>query len=1043
MIEGIYEDIINNKIIKELNSDNETFLIGKEKLDGEEAKILLSQYIASVVKKALQYIRSDNIENDEYLLKQVNICNEIIELLKSSINESDFEELKIIETAEILTYVYSKMNNYTKEIIRPMTSISQTSLFTGSKYEPNMLEELKKEIVSSDEIEMLISFIKWSGLRCIIDELKEFTNKGNKLKIITTSYMQATDFKAIEELGKLNNTEIKISYDVDRTRLHAKTYVFKRNSGFTTAYVGSSNMSNVALTSGLEWNIKISEKESFEIIKKIDATFETYWNDNNFTEYLDEEESKNMLKAALNKTKLNQNDMTFDFDIKPYSYQKEILENLQAEREVFGRHKNLIILATGTGKTVISAFDYKEFKKNNKNARLLFVAHREEILKKSRDTFRYVCKDLNFGELLVGNNKPDSIDNLFVSIQSFNSTDLTKITTPDFYDYIIIDEFHHAAAKSYQKLLQYYKPKILLGLTATPERMDGKDIFKYFDHSIASEMRLSEAIDNKLLSPFQYFGVSDFVDLSNLKWTRGGYDRAELENIYVFNEEKAKKRANNIIYSTIKYVDDIENVKGLGFCVSIKHAEFMSEEFNKSGIQSIYLTGNSSKEDRETAIERLVNGEIKFIFTVDIYNEGIDIPEINTVLFLRPTESLTIFLQQLGRGLRLCKDKECLTVLDFIGQSNKSYKFSEKFRALIGKTRKSIEQYVKEGFVSLPKGCYIKLEKQTKEYVLRNLKELKNNKDSLISKIKSFENDTNKELSLVNFLEHYEISIKEFYKNNRTFSRLCVDAGISKEFLCDNEEFISKRIPSLLSIDSPKFLNFAIKYISNTEIKLFQEEEILRNMLYYTFYSNSPQKLGLKSIKEGIEKIVLTDNYRQELIQILKILYEKINCKPIKNDYNFICPLEVHCNYTQSQILSGLQYYTEDFYGPMLEGVRYFKDKNTDVFFVTLNKTEKEFSTATLYEDYAINEKLFHWQTQNNAAGNSLTVQRYINSRTNTKVSLFVRDYKMENGKVSPYIYLGECEYVNHSGNKPVSFIWRLKNTIPAKFISSANKNVL
>ena len=1041
MKNGIYEEIINNKILKEIN--NEELLIGKEKLDSEEAKNILTQYIANITKTALKYIRDDIKNSNEYLLKQIEICNDIIELLKEKLQDKEFEELKISESAEVLTYVYLRMNNtnFNNEIIRPETSISRTSLFTGSKREPNLNEEMKKEIASADEICMLVSFIKWSGLRTILDELKAFTSSGKKLKIITTSYMEATDFKAVEELSKLSNTEIKVSYDTERTRLHAKSYVFKRDNGFTTAYVGSSNMSNVAMTSGLEWNVKLSEKESFEIITKINATFETYWNDPIFETFDNSEESRRVLKSALNKSKKTENDMTFEFDIKPYAYQKEILENLDAEREIFGRYRNLVVAATGVGKTVISAFDYKKFRENNQRARLLFVAHREEILKKSRDTFRYICKDLNFGELLVGNNKPESIENLFVSIQSLNSSKLLERTSPDFYDYIVIDEVHHGAAYSYQKLLEYYKPKVLLGLTATPERMDGADITKYFDKRMAYEMRLPEAIDNKLLCPFQYFGVSDFVDLSNFKWTRGGYEVSELENVYVLDTEIAKRRAKDIITNTIKYVDDIDNVKGLGFCVSIKHAEFMAEEFNNAGIPSIALTGDSKKDIRESAGIKLRTGEIKFIFTVDLFNEGVDIPEINTVLFLRPTESLTIFLQQLGRGLRLCDGKECLTVLDFIGQSNKNYKFSDKFRALIGKTKQSVENYVKNGFSALPKGCFIKLEKQAKEYVLRNIKDLKNNRDVLIGKIKYFKNDTGKELTLKNFLEYHNIPIEEFYKGNRTFSRLCAMAEVIPDYECDNEEFISRRIPTLLSMDSPKLLEFAIRYLNDTSINLIHEEVILRNMIYYTIYTGAPSKFGYGSVKEGIEKLIENEHYKNEILEILNILYEKINCVPIKNSYDFECPLEVHCSYTQTQILAGLEYYTEEFYGPMLEGVRYFKDKDLDIFFITLNKSDKDFSEATLYEDYAISENLFHWQSQHKDTQESKNVKRYIESKG--RVSLFVREYKSIDGKACPYIYLGECTHVSHEGNKPVSFVWKLKNPIPGKFISEANKNVL
>ena len=1041
MKNGIYEEIVNNKILKDINDDN--LIIGKEKLDAEEAKNILTQYISNITKTALKYVRDDCKEPEEYLLKQIEICNGIIDLLKENLQDNELDELKISQSAEVLTYVYSKINNtsFNNEVIRPETSIARTSLFTGSKKEPNLNEEMKKEIVSSDEICMLVSFIRWSGLRTILEELKTFTESGKRLKIITTSYMGATQVKAVEELAKLPNTEIKISYDTERTRLHAKAYLFKRESGFTTAYVGSSNMSNAAMTSGLEWNVKMSEKESSDIITKINATFETYWNNAIFETYDNSEESKLRLYHAQKKNKTNENGMSFEFDIKPYAYQKEILENLQAERKIFNRNKNLVVAATGVGKTVISAFDYKTFRDENPRARLLFVAHREEILKKSRDTFRYICKDLNFGELLVGNNKPDSIENLFVSIQSLNSSKLLERTTPDFYDYIVIDEVHHGAAKSYQKLLEYYKPKVLLGLTATPERMDGADITKYFDKRMAYEMRLPEAIDNKLLCPFQYFGVSDFVDLSNLKWTRGGYETSELENVFVLNTEIAKRRAKEIIQNTIKYVDDIENVKALGFCVSIKHAEFMAEEFNKAGITSVAITGDTAKEIRNDVSRKLIKGEIKVIFTVDLFNEGVDIPQINTVLFLRPTESLTIFLQQLGRGLRLCEGKECLTVLDFIGQSNKNYKIVDKYRALIGKTNQSVENYVKNGFSQLPKGCFIKLEKQAKEYVLRNIKGLKNNKDVLIGKIKYFENDSGKELNLKNFLEYNNIEINEFYKNNRTFSRLCAISNVISDFECDNEDFLSRRIPNMLEIDSPKLLKFAIKYINNPNIEMNKENTILRNMLYYTFYVGTPKKNGFNSIEEGIMKLVENNNFKKEILEILNILFEKINCIPIKNSYDFECPLEVHCTYTQTQILAGLEYYTEEFYGPVLEGARYIKDKDLDIFFITLNKSDKEFSESTLYEDYAINENLFHWQSQNRDTQESKNIQRYINS--NGRVSLFVREYRKVDGKACPYIYLGECRHVSHQGNKPVSFVWRLNNSIPGKFIAKANKNIL
>lgn len=671
--DGLYEQIINKGLETELASTDKRSTTAP--IDRAEASKILAKYIAEVVEKGL-----DNVaDNGGDVHAQVALANRIISTIIHETKENELGKMTVAEQAEQLLALFDKKNsilalNEKAAIIRPETSIAQSSLFTGAIHEPQMFTELKKEIISCNRIDMLVSFIKWSGLRLIIDELTTFTKNGGELRIITTSYMGATDVKAIEELRKLPNTKIKVSYDTKRTRLHAKTYVFYRDTGFTTAYVGSSNLSNAAISSGLEWNVKVTKKDLPETIDKIEATFESYWNSNEFEYY--NEEQKERLSRALKAEKYfdSNNAEVYTMDIAPYSYQQEILDKLEAERKVRGYHRNLVVAATGTGKTVISALDYKRFRKHNpeKPCRLLFVAHREEILKQSMYTFRAVLKDANFGDMFVGSYKPESIDNLFISIQTFNSQSFTEKTTSDFYDYIIVDEFHHAAAPTYQKLLSYYHPQILLGLTATPERMDGKSILPYFNNRIAAEIRLPEAIDRKLLCPFQYFGVTDTVDLDHLKWAAGGYDKGELSRVYTLSGITANRRADLVVSSLLKYVTDIDDVKGLGFCVTVEHAEFMSNYFNARGIPSMFLTGHSPDEERKAAKNRLVKGEVRFIFVVDIYNEGVDIPEVNTVLFLRPTESLTVFLQQLGRGLRLSEDKECLTVLDFIGQANKS-----------------------------------------------------------------------------------------------------------------------------------------------------------------------------------------------------------------------------------------------------------------------------------------------------------------------------------------------------------------------------------
>ncbi|WP_211748453.1 DEAD/DEAH box helicase [Paenibacillus sp. Marseille-Q4541] len=1052
MKQGLYEQVINqitNLQLDELNTNEYT--IGREGMDPEEARLILSSYISIVTRKALKMVREQISDNKEALLAQIRACNDMIITLKNNLDEREFDDLQISEQGEVLTHIYSKINTIraVKDIkeLRPVTPMSQSSLFTGSKAEPELMNELKHEIISADRIELLVSFIKWSGLRCLMEEFRQFTDRGGKLRVITTTYMEATDYKAVMELSKLPNTEIKISYDIERTRLHAKAYMFHRDTGFTTAYIGSSNLSNPALTSGLEWNIKITEKDSYDVLKKIEATYESYWHDRDFKSFSGaDEQDVNQLKLALRRSKdlVENKNGTFSFDIMPFEYQKEVLEKLDAQRKIYGEMRNLVVAATGVGKTVISAFDYKRFRKENGGkARLLFVAHREEILNQSRDTFRYIIKDLNFGELHVGRHKADEIDHLFISIQSFNSMKLSEMTTPNFYDYIVVDEFHHAAAPSYQKLLNYYDPKILLGLTATPERMDGADILEYFNHSIAAEIRLTDAIDRKLLSPFQYFGIADMVDLSKVKWTRRGYDMEELENLYTNN----KIRVAQILNSLKRYVTDLNEVKGLGFCVGVEHANYMAKVFNESGIPSLALHGGSSTMEREQAKQLLVSGQIKLIFVVDLYNEGVDIPEINTVLFLRPTQSLTVFLQQLGRGLRLAEGKECLTVLDFIGQAHQDYNFQEKFRAMIGRSRHSIQYYLENGFSHLPRGSYIELEKQAREYVLRNVKQARINRRSIVQRMKYFESDTRLTLTIKNFTNYYGMSLYELYggrSGKRLFREMMVEAGVKEAFTMDGLEDIKGRIPAILSINSRRWLHFLLRYINEGYEPITEEEQLMIQMFYYTFYRSEPSKRGFNSTKEAIQYILACKEFKEEIVEILTYNLEHIDFVDLPNTFPFACPLDVHCSYTTDQVMAAFGYYNEEKAPAFREGVKHFEDKMLDIFIFTLNKSDKDFSPSTLYEDYAINERLFHWQSQSRTSAESGTAQRYIHHRElGHQIALFVREYKEENQFTSPFIFLGEANYVSHSGTKPVSFVWELKEEMPAALVPVANKVIV
>ncbi len=1036
---GLYEQLINKLVSNKLDSlDSQKFHISETILDKEEASQYLSLYLAETIKYAL-----NEIKEKDRPLRQIEISNKIITLLAKELKSLDLTENLIENEGRILEAVFSKSNfpysnlkDRLKEIT-PYTRLSQSELFTGNNTGISLESEIKKEILSADEICWLVSFIKYSGIRIFKKELEEFTNSGKKLKIITTSYMGATDIKAVEYLASLPNTEIKVSYNVEHERLHAKAYLFLRNSGFHTGYIGSSNLSRSALTNGLEWNLKVTTQEIGHIIDKFQKTFETYWEDLEF-EFYDKGKDRAKLINSLKRQK-NQgiSQITTFFDLKPYPYQEEILSKLDSERIIHKRNKNLLVAATGTGKTVISAFDFKKFRNSNPNSKFLFVAHRKEILEQAQKTFQHVLKDSNFGELWVGGYEPEKYDQLFASVQTLNSR-LKKLELgEDFYDYIIVDEVHHIKADSYRPILRRFNPRILLGLTATPERMDGGDITEDFHNKIAAEIRLPEALNRKLLSPFQYFALSDSIDLTNVSWKNGKYEIKELTKLYTEND----RRVADILKNCEEYLTDVNDVQALGFCVSQEHAKFMASKFTLAGLKADYLiSGNSS--DRSILRDRLSEMEINYLFVVDIFNEGVDIPEIDTVLFLRPTESLTIFLQQLGRGLRLAENKDCLTVLDFVGNARPEYDFEHKFRALIGKTHTSVIKEIEDEFPHLPLGCSIVLEKKAKEIILKNIKEATEfRRPQLIQKIKKFKHHSTRTLNLSNFLEFHHLNIEQVYKKG-SWSRLCAEAEIIEDFSEPNEREISNFISNrLISCNSVSYLYF-IQGLCETNFEVPEESEIDRLsalMFHYDIWQKSGTDSGFDSLQESLKQILKNPVMVREILEVVKYTIENIDFveKPI--DLGFAFPLKIHSRYNRNQILVAIRRHKFEKAKPSREGSSYEKSINTEALFVTLKKSDKEYSPTTMYEDYALNKHLFHWQTQNSASPNTPKGQAYINSEK--KVLLFVREQnKDEYGFTMGYVFLGETIFQKYSGEKPMNIEWKLTEPMPPYILKESQK---
>ncbi|MGE4563654.1 MAG: DUF3427 domain-containing protein, partial [Victivallaceae bacterium] len=627
-----------------------------------------------------------------------------------------------------------------------------------------------------------------------------------------------------------------------------------------------------------------------------------------------------------------------------------------------------------------------------------------------------------------GNYHPTGMEHLFVSIQSFNSQRLWKILPSNYFDFIVVDEFHHSASDSYQKLLQYFNPHYLLALTATPERHDGLDVMAYFDYHIAAEIRLPDAINRKLLAPFQYFGITDSIDLSKVAWSAGHYDANSLNHLYNGNIQ----RAQLVLQKMFEILLNINKCRALCFCVGQGHAAFMNHFFNQHGVKSALLTAASPAEERNSIQQRLINYDINLICVVDIYNEGVDIPAVDTVLFLRPTESLTVFLQQLGRGLRLFNEKECLTVLDFVGNAHRNFNFESRFRAMLGSSEKNVADEIESGFMHLPAGCHIQLEKEAQRYILENIRNSINHGRTthLVSRIATFEQETGLPLTLTNFIDYHHLALYDIYKRN-SFARLCEKANLRSAFVAPDEKRLTKGLQRILHMNSAYQLQTLLKILQLPVESLSSAEERLLTMLHFSLWGKDS---GITSLSESLKRLKANGPFFDELLDILKYLFQRTDMVTERPQLPYDCPLELHASYTRDEILAALGNWTLRSTPECREGVKYLPELRTDCFLITLNKAEKHYSPTTMYLDYAISDDLFHWQSQSTTSVESPTGQRYLTHReTGNIILLFVRENKHKCGQSSSYCFLGPAEYRSHSGNRPINIEWRLGFKMPAR----------
>ncbi|MCV2394495.1 DUF3427 domain-containing protein [Actinotalea sp. M2MS4P-6] len=1028
LVEGLYESLITRALEEKLALAHGLDMRQAD-IDSADAPDILARHVRDVVRRALREERDAG--------RRLGRVNRFIEAWG--------EAADMVDGARQLLAVTrpggpGQVGHRPPD--RPSTPLSEAALLTNAAGEPGVGHEIRAELASADQVDVIMAFVKWHGLRLFEDRLEALRERAVSLRVITTTYMGATERAALDRLVHDFGAQVKVQFDSQRTRLHAKAWLFRRDTGFDTAYVGSSNLSRAAMLDGVEWNVRLSSVSTPALIQKFRATFDSYWNDATFETYepaADRDRLDDALAEASGRRTRDRVTLTLSgLEVRPYPYQQEMLDQLDVERVVHDRHRNLVVAATGTGKTVVAALDYRRLAADadsGSRARLLFVAHRREILQQSLRTYREVLGDAGFGELYVDGARPERWDHVFASVQSLTSYGIANVP-PDAYDVVVVDEFHHAEAKTYRAIVDHLRPRELLALTATPERGDGLDVRALFDGRTAAEMRLWDALKADLLTPFHYFGVADGLDMAGVGWRAGAYDAGELSKLVTGNHVRAR-----IILKAVRdKLADVAGMKALAFCVSRDHAHYMAGVFNDAGISSVTVLGDTAIADRDAALKGLIDGSVQTVFTVDVFNEGVDVPAINTVLFLRPTESSTVFLQQLGRGLRRAPDKAVLTALDFVGHHRKEFRFDRRFRAMTGSTRAGLERDIERGFPFLPSGTQIILDRRSQDLVLQNIRsQVTTRWSGIASELKAHPTD-----HLSTFLGESGVELADVVRDDRSWTRLRRETGIAVQDGGPLEEGLLKRVRALCHVDD---LDRAAAYLTwlGDEAPAYDEaDSVLQAYGRMLFFSLWPDGGGFQSYAAGLDALRTEAAAREDFRAVVRLGLDRAERVTARLSGELsLRPLRVHARYTREEIVAALDYVSvsDRKANSFREGVLFAPEANVDAFLVTLHKSEAEYSPTTMYQDYAINPELFHWESQSGTSVASKTGQRYLNHRARgSHILLFARPRKVSAfGTGAPYLFLGEADYVDHRGERPIAITWRLRSPMPAADFASAS----
>ena len=958
----------------------------------------------------------------------------------------------------------------------------------------NFFIYLKQELLNCKKFYFIVSFIKYSGIQLLISTLDELEKQGIQGEIITSVYLNITDSKALRKLLSYKNIKVKI-YNNSSESFHTKAYLFEKEK-YHSVVIGSSNISQSALYSAEEWNVKLTDSSFFNIYKKSLNQFEKLWHSNEAIEltqdFIDEYEKYKKSVNVQNtfdyrKTKIEQEN-----EFVPNSMQKRVLQKLK-ETRINGNKKGLVISATGTGKTYLAAMDIKQFfeinsntenklfeinKSKTSNIKFLFIAHREELLENAINVFSKILKiDKNeFGRIYGGLKEIDK-SIIFASIQSLRNC--YNEFKPSFFDYIIVDEFHHSMSDSYLKTLSYFQSKFLLGLTATPKRMDGKDILSLCDYNVVDEIGIKEALEEDLIVPFHYFGVNDYmINYDNIPYKNGKYnEKVLLENLLL------NTRTDYIVEKINKFGFDGDKLSAVAFCQNIEHAFFMKEEFTNKGYKSAVITANTSSNERSEILDKFKNKKIEILCVVDILNEGIDIPTINLLLFLRPTMSSTIFIQQIGRGLRKAKNKDFVTIIDFIGNHKKDYLLINYFSSevdnkdtLFTKKEKIINE-IKNQFSNIPKSCYVELDRICQNRIIEKIEKINFSSKNIL---KEMYLDYKAEIGK---FEDEFLRIRDFDTNIELFQELCLkmhsfyNAQLQFE---DSKIFKNENEKNPLNTAETQFLEYLEKKITLVEPFTFLIIDYLATGKEYINNSDLLNKYKeFFDIKRNFEKHYLLNRIFEELTEdeiLEKTLYgykfskkyknlfsnkklnEKNNMKfqQKENKLNFI-------NRLKQLIYLGLNEFKrndlDEFNENILISYKEYKRvelqilldskvpkgswragyANTDkdiCLFATIDKTHI-LQENLKYDNSLFADNIIQWISQPKTAHTSSVGKMFINHKElGYNVHIFIRKFAfMDGNKTNPFIYLGKANYHKSSGDKPMRILWELEKKIPQELI--------